>query len=155
MGGKCGGSGEPELWWSIRPNFVKEFVDSSPAGRKRGHQPLLALAPVSEVLTEFRGGIQNERPVSGAKQLELPPAEPLDAIQVRSQRPWIRRDEDASFAENGVPGQRRRSADEGQMIPSVAGGEDRLERANNTAPSKEHIDLTTRCRHGGLGVALA
>jgi hypothetical protein len=93
--------------------------------------------------------------VAGAEDLEFPPTKALDAIQVRPQRPWIWRDKDASFAKNSVACQRRRSGDESEVILGVAGGENRLQRADDTAPGEEHVDLAARCRHGGLSVALA
>jgi hypothetical protein len=147
MGSECDGSGESELCRSVGPGLIKELVDSSPAGGERTHKPFLALAPVSEILGQFRGGICDERPVARTEHVELPLAKALDPICVRPHCSWIRRDKDTSFAKNGVARERRGSGDVSEVIPGVAGSADRLEGTNRNAPNKQDIDLAARRRN--------
>ena len=107
-------------------------------------QPALALEPVRDVLLELRGRVLHRRAVTGEERSELARAQPAEPVEVRGQRPGVREHEHAALAEYRIAGECDRSGDERQMVGSVAGRLDRLQRPEPVAARQPLVDRSAR-----------
>jgi hypothetical protein len=66
----------------ICPRGVEQLVGGAAAGCERGHEPALALQPMSDVGVELGRRVEDGRAVAGTERGERPRAELLQAIEI-------------------------------------------------------------------------
>src|SRR5919107_1067148 len=96
--GQRDGGGRAQRGRRVGPHAVQQLVRAAQAVGQRALEPALAVEAVGDVLVELGVRVEDERPVTGAQDLEAAAPQAPQRGEVAAQRAGVGRDEDAARA---------------------------------------------------------